>query len=171
MNCIFLGGNSHHNQQWIEDVQKRIGGGVQMYRHWKTGESMIDFDHEASVLATSTNGESITVFAKSAGCLVAMKAVRELDVKIDRAVFVGFPYYWGIEKGIDVATWLKEWNVSTVFVQKEHDPVIGGEELREMLPAHVEVIVIPGENHEYGEFEGYLGKAGEFLKRSDLSLK
>lgn len=163
MKRILLGGNSFHNQSWIEEVRQRIGGDVQEYRHWKTGEPMIDFGYEASVLAMAAKDEPMTVFAKSAGCLVAMKAARELGVVIDRAVFVGFPYHWGIERGIDVALWLKEWNIPTLFAQKENDPAIGGEELREMLPSRGKILIIPGNDHEYGEFDLYLSSVEDFF--------
>ncbi|MBI5794022.1 hypothetical protein HZA87_02970 [Candidatus Uhrbacteria bacterium] len=164
---VLLPGNGAHNREWIESVQARLGGQIQIYRHWQSGEALIQFDHEADVLARVADGESICVFAKSAGCFVAMKAVREQGVKIERAVFVGVAVEWGEELKIPVREWLADWDVPTLFVHKIQDPVIHLDHLKPLLPAGSELLDLPGADHDYLELDTFIPKARSFLLPSD----
>lgn len=148
---ILLPGNGSHNRTWIESIQTGIGGTVHYYKHWLVEGSEIDFPYEARTLAERANGQTISVFAKSAGCLVAMKAVREFGMQIEKAVFVGTPVKWGIAKWIPVTEWIREWSVPTLFIQKEQDHVISAQELSVLIGARHPLITLPGKDHDYLE--------------------
>lgn len=160
---ILLPGNGTHNRQWIEDVQSRIGGEILYYKHWETGEPTIDFSVEARQLKELADGQSINVFVKSVGTLLAMKAVREVGVRIEKAVFVGTAVHWGTERGIPVRAWLKEWEIPTLFVHKENDVVISADELSTILNGRHEILVLQGADHDYMEFDQYLQRVQGIL--------
>lgn len=163
---ILLPGNGAHNRSWIESIQKETGGTIQYYNHWLTEGSEIDFSYEAQTLAKNAQGQGISVFAKSAGTLVVMKAVREFGAQIERAVFVGTPVKWGIAKWIPVSAWLSEWNVPTLFIQKEQDHVISSRELSMLIGERHRLLTLPGRDHDYLEFEQYIPQVKEVLERS-----
>lgn len=161
---ILLPGNGVHNKEWIEDIQKVLGGMIQVYRHWKNGEAMIDFAHEARVLSETVSNQPVRVFAKSAGCLVAMKAVREFGVQIERAVFVGTAVEWGEVQGLPVRSWLQDWHVPTLFVHKQQDPVIALQDLKGSLPPSSQLVELPGADHDYLELDSFIPAVKAFLE-------
>lgn len=161
---ILLPGNGVHNRGWIEEIQKMLGGTIQEYQHWKNGEAMIDFAHEARVLSETVSNQPVRVFAKSAGCLVAMKAVRELGLQIERAVFVGTAVEWGETQGLAVRSWLQDWHVPTLFVHKQQDPVIALQNLKASLPPSSQLVELPGADHDYFELDSFIPAVKAFLE-------
>lgn len=153
---ILLPGNGAHNRDWIERIQKEIGGTIQYYDHWISGEPTIDLTVEVEKLVRSAQGQPIAVFAKSAGCLVLLKAAKEQGVLISNAVFVGIPIPWGEELGLPVRTWLKEWERPTLFIHKEQDPVIPAQDLKALISERHQMLVLPGDDHDYEELEKYV---------------
>ena len=161
---VLLPGNSVHNRAWIESVQQRLGGDIQIYRHWLIGQELIDFDHEIEVLVRASAGESIRVFAKSAGCLLAMKSQNEQAVKIERAVFVGTAVGWGEELGFPVREWLAQWYVPTLFIHNKKDPVIHVDDLKPLFPPRSQLLELPGLDHDYLDLDTFLPSAISFLQ-------
>ena len=153
---LLLPGNSAGNRQSIEEIQNEIGGNILYYTHWETGEPMIDFQNETSRLVDMANGEPVIIFAKSAGTLLAMKAVREAGLRVEKAVFLGTAVNWGIERGIPVRAWLEDWRAPTLFVQNENDPVISAAELAAILDGRHTMLVLPGSHHDYNELDQFL---------------
>ncbi len=160
---VLLPGNSARNKEWIESIRDRIRGEIVIYEHWKSGEKTIDIDCEVKKLIKLANGEVIDVFAKSAGCIVALQAVHRAGLNIRKAVFVGTAVLWADEMTIPVMAWLEEWSVPTLFIQKQQDPAISAEELRGIMPSGNELIVLPGDDHDYLELDAYIGRVKEFL--------
>ena len=160
---ILLPGNSVGNRESIEQIRDEIGGAVQYYDHWDSGASEVDFAAETQKLKDTANGKPIRILAKSAGCLVAMKAYYDLGVEIEKAVFLGVAANWGEERNMPVRKWIKKWNVATLFIHKEHDFVIEASELSELIGDRNEIFVLPGNNHDYNEFEKFMPKLKEML--------
>lgn len=160
---ILLPGNGSHNKEWIESVRDAIGGEILVYEHWKTGEKVIDFEKETKRLAEMAQDEEVEIFAKSAGCLLAIKAVHEGGIRVRKAVFVGAAVRWGEELGLPVSEWLKDWTFPTLFIQAVGDPAIPGEELRPLLPLAGLLKVVPGEDHDYADLVEYIGDVRAFL--------
>lgn len=158
-----LAGNGLHNRNWIEDIQRQIGGNIQYYQHWEIGAPELNFDVEARVLRDLSKGDPVLIFAKSAGCLVTMKAVYELGLQVERAVFVGTAVNFGLQHGIPVDGWLKEWRVPTLFVHKENDKVIAADELRQMINENQQTLILSGKDHDYLEFDQYLPQVKGWL--------
>lgn len=161
---ILLPGNGKYNQIWIESIQCELGGDIQMYRHWQTGEPIVDFDFEAQKLQQTANGGAIRVFAKSAGCLVAMKAARELGVKIECAIFVGIAIEWGEELKLPVKEWLTQWQVPTLFVHKQYDPIIALKDLKPLLMPSAPLVELTGADHDYFELDSFIPAVKAFLE-------
>lgn len=160
---ILLPGNSVRNKEWIEMIQKEIGGEILQYEHWKTGAPLIDIEKETEALRRFAGANPIRIFAKSAGCLLAMRAARDNGLTIVRAVFVGTAVTWGREKGFAVNEWLAAWQVPTLFIQKEGDRAIPAGELQSILPRSGELYSLPGDDHDYMEMKMFIPKVKEFL--------
>lgn len=160
---ILLPGNSAGNREGFEALQSRLGGTILYYQHWSTGEPMIDFETEARRLAELANDSPVRVIAKSAGCLLAMRAVREAAVDIEKAVFLGTAVLWGEERGIPVREWLQEWSVPTLFIHKEQDPVIAVADLQAIVNRRHEILALPGNDHNYDDLDVFIEKAGGML--------
>ncbi len=155
LRTILLPGNSADNRQSIDEIRALIGGEVLYYKHWESGESEIDFEIEVKRLLKLANGNRVSIVAKSAGTLLAMKAAREAGLHVERAVFLGTAVNWGIERGIPVREWLREWNVPTLFVHKECDPIISARELSAILNGRHELLVLPGNDHDYCQHDQF----------------
>lgn len=162
-NIILLPGNGVHNRDWIEQVQSSIGGNILYYEHWNSGASTMDLEVEMEKLVEAAGGKPIRVFAKSAGAILAMKAVREANVEIEKAVFVGTAVNWGVKLGLLVHEWLEEWKVPTLFIQKEHDRAFFAGELLTLLGGRHELLVLQGEDHDYLEFDQYIPRVQAML--------
>ena len=168
-NITLLPGNGVHNRDWIEQVQSSIGGNILYYEHWSSGASTMNIDVETERLAEVASGKPIRVFAKSAGAILAMKAVRGASVELEKAVFVGTAVNWGIKLGLPIRAWLEEWKVPTLFIQKEHDRAFFAGELSTLLSGRYELLVLPGEDHDYLEFDQYIPRVQATLIQDSLS--
>lgn len=164
LKVLLLPGNGIHNKAWIERVQSDIGGDILSYAHWQSGEKLIDFDVEGERLKEMAEMQSVFVFAKSAGAVLAMKTVRELGLRVEKAVFVGMPVSWGMERGLPVDVWLQEWSVPTLFIQKEHDPAFSASALAEFLSGEHELLILKGEDHEYAELEWFIPRVEQVFE-------
>lgn len=160
---VLLPGNSAGNRASIDEMQKVIGGEALHYLHWDTGAPMIDFEREVQRLAEFVGEDRINVLAKSAGTLLAMRAMREAGLQIEKAVFLGTAVNWGAERGIPVRQWLQEWRVPTLFVHKEYDPVISTAELSTILNEHHSMLVLPGSDHDYFELDKFIPQVRAML--------
>lgn len=163
MELILLGGNSVKNKEWIEEVENYLkedfdSTHVHYYKHWETGEALIDINYEVNSLANYlSNKEDYVIFAKSAGCLVVVKGVYDGKISPSRCVFAGFPVAWAKENKFDLDNWLNEYSVKTSFVQNSHDPAIFVEDLRnyldEMNFSNYKIIELEGDTHSYDDLE------------------
>lgn len=163
MRILLLPGNSAGNRESIEQAQKAIGGEILYYQHWDSNTPTIDFEVEAKRLVHLAGGDRVYILAKSAGTLLAMKTVREARLQIEKAVFLGTAVNWGAERGMSVQEWLREWGVPTLFVHKEHDPVISAAELSMILNGRHELLVLPGNDHDYNQIDQFILKTREMF--------
>src|SRR4030042_6785686 len=104
MNLILLPGNTPGNKNWIEEVEQSLkpnfsSTNIQFYRHWQTGDDLVDLDHELEELVDKTSKLSdYLIFAKSAGVVLSVKGICEGKIKPGWCVFVGTPILWAKEK-------------------------------------------------------------------------
>lgn len=175
MQLVLLAGKSKRNKEWIEDVEKNVkdmfdSTYIQYYEHWKNEEEkLMDFDLELSRLQSEVQEkDGYVVFAKSAGALLALRAISEGAIKPLKCVFCGAAVNWGLSKGLPIDVWLESLSMPVLFIQKTEDPAISFEELRELLRAKgvVDFTMVEqeGDDHHYGDLELLRKEITEFLK-------
>lgn len=162
MILFLLGGKSVSNQKWIEKVDKLVNRDfektvIQYYDHWKTGIGDIDVEKELKELEEKTRDVSDwVVFAKSAGALVVLKGIYEKKLSPKKCIFIGLALHFGRVIG-DIDTWLKDYSVPTLFIEKTNDPACSYSELLEILEKsnakNYSTKEISGDDHEYDDIE------------------
>ena len=156
---LILSGNNWRNQEWTEEVERVVSEDfvltwILKYENWKTHAAILDPEAETGKLAEKARdfGE-YAVFAKSAGTILCMKAVKEGKLKPVKCMFVGTSIKWGKEQGWPVNEWVRGFGVPTLYVQKKDDPIMGFEELRlaleELEVINCKLMEIPGSSHHY----------------------
>lgn len=164
MDLILLSGNSFSHKEWILDVEKTLHplfgkALVQDYKHWQDNSPVIYLNDEVSILKheLAKLSEPYVVFAKSAGTLLALKSIYLKVINPVKCIFLGLPVGWGKTNGFEVGTWLRDYTVPTLFVQKTHDPAMSFVDMKEYLTRHnvqnAHFKEVPGDDHYYGDFE------------------
>jgi len=170
---ILLPGNDPLNKKWIEEVSETFkryfpNRKILYYKHWQpenTKEASINFDLEIQRLKeeiSSWQDREYYVFAKSAGCVLALLAMKEGFLKPVQCFFVGFPLYFARQHGYVIEDLLEVSlksadNNAPVFIQKEFDPACHAENLKEILdgiyPRGYMLNVVKGDNHHYEDID------------------
>jgi hypothetical protein len=178
MQFILFGGNSLANSLWLEEMKTALEqefGEVlaHRYRHWETGESLIDLDGElASFLEEFRSAGPYVMVAKSVGALLALKGIFESKLNPVACVFVGTSVTWGREKGFEVDKWLKNYSTLTLFIHKSKDPITSIEFLKAALTEarakNYRFHIMPGNDHNYFEYRELVLVIKSFLKEENL---
>ena len=159
MNLIILPGNNWRNQEWTEEVERVLREDfvltwILKYNNWESHTVVLDPEKECQKLIEKANefGE-YSIFAKSVGTLLCMKAVNEGKLHPAKCMFVGTAIKWGREQGWSVDEWVKGFSVPTLYVQKTDDPIMGFEDLRLALEKlgvmNCKLVEISGSSHHY----------------------
>lgn len=172
---IILPGNSPKNKAWGEGVAAHFGSlfddvYMQSYKHWETGEEVIDFEHEAKRLAeAAAGGGEQYVFAKSFGSILTFTAVHQGLIAPRACIFFGIPF--NLVEGHDI--WSGAWSPVETFVvpaiafHNEHDPVADYAFTNRILAKHgtgsIRTIPMSGDNHTYDDFAAYDPHVKDFL--------
>mgnify|MGYP006297015347 CR=1 FL=1 len=173
MNLYLLSGNSFQNKAWIEDVQMVLAETfretrIQYYRHWETGEEVVEFEHELGVISENAdfmNGQ--VVLGKSAGAMLAARAVSEGLIEPAICVFFGVPLAFAREHERDIEGVFADFATPTLFIQQTDDPYASASELRTFLDevgVHDHTFLeVPGDDHRYSDLETYAERITEFV--------
>lgn len=163
MNLILLGGNHIGNKKWIESVEKLLrpyfaSTHIHYYRHWETGEEWIDLDYELEqVEKVAKKMEKYVIFARSAGTILTIKGNFLKTLTPQFCIFVGIAIKWAEHFKLPVQTWLKNYTLPTLIIQKSHDPAISYKELKKFLAnsrsQNANIVEIPGDDHYYRDIE------------------
>lgn len=163
MHIIYLPGNSAGNKDWIEKVKAKFdkfsAGEILYYDHWQTGQKWLNLTAESAKLAKMVEGQKdYFVFAKSAGCGLALKNIFEKKFNPQKAIFCGFPTVRYLEYPLP----------PTIFVQNGFDPVCSFEKLAKALaavtPVNFKLIKNPGiHSHDYDNFDQLATLAKNFF--------
>lgn len=159
MNLILLGGNNLSNKEWIESIEKLVRPNfdltlIQYFKHWETGEKMMDFEHEYRALLDITNELSdYAIFAKSLGAILAIKAMVSGAINPKKCIFAGVAIGMGLQMGLITESDLSKIKVPILFIQKTNDPAIAAKDLKSLLEQqsvkNYTLKEIPGDNHDY----------------------
>jgi predicted alpha/beta-hydrolase family hydrolase len=159
MNALILGGENPRHYEWVRRVAVELQPHFKHaeyldYRHWSTGEPTdVAHELEAAERLAARLGDYVIV-AKSIGTVIAILGISGEKLKPVRCVFMGLPL-GAAERFIrDKSAFA---NVPpTMFVQNEHDPLGSGAEAAAYLKAlpikQYDLIVIPGDTHDYADF-------------------
>lgn len=168
MHLIILPGNSkEYNEQWLYDSEKNYkdlfdSTTTHVFKHWETGEDMIDIPTEVEKLIKEVEGkDDYVIFAKSAGTQTTATAVAEGKISPKKCVFVGSPW-GGLSKDI-----LSKYNIPTLFIQQTDDMFFKYPELEKLLKGsgiqNYKLIETPGNNHAYDNYDEIKGWIKEFV--------
>lgn len=162
MNLLLLGGNSIKNRGWIQQIGEDLRPYfeevlVHQYKHWSSGTEFIDFEAEQIALDSVDKTKEWCVFAKSAGTLLTMMAVKNKKFAPLKSVFVGTAINWGRERGVDVEKLIEAYSIPTFFIQKTSDPACSFLDLKALLENQefksVELYEVEGNDHSYDDLK------------------
>lgn len=137
MRILYLPGNTANHKEWVDKLAKdtdiSLEKDILHYKHWETGDQIINFDTELERLRDLVKDDEYIVVGKSAGCALGLMAYKQKIVNAKRFIFLGFPYLWLEKLGIDPKELLSNIDKPVLFLQKPHDPVIGLCDLKERI--------------------------------------
>lgn len=163
MDLILLPGNNKSNGPWIEEVAANLSDifekiNIQYYEHWQHENGSIDIELETNRFVDKLKEIDTTdymIFAKSAGCILTLKAIYEEKALPMACFFTGFAYSFAKKNNWDIDAWLDGYDVPTLFIEKEFDPAISYEDLKKLLEernaTNYSLQKIPGNDHHYGD--------------------
>ena len=153
---VILGGNSTSNIEWVKDLSKKLSSSLEKktisYRHWSSGDNMIDIDYEGKKLANLLD-KSDVVIAKSAGSLVLLKALSISKIKIKKAIIFGFPLKWAVNNNLSVVNLVNSLNCSSIIYQNKKEIIGTPAEINKLFKnkrvKNYELVELEGEGHYY----------------------
>ncbi len=173
MNLILLPGNHITNRDRIEKIEKNLedlfdSTYIQYYKHWQTNKNLINLEEELKILTKEANSfGKYTIFAKSAGALLALRGIFEGKISPLKCIFVGTPMSWDHAINIQADKWLRNYSVPTLFIQQTKDPFMSYQKLVKPLEKskakNYQIKEIPGETHNYENISQLKQLVSEFI--------
>jgi hypothetical protein len=163
MNLLLLGGNSLSNRDFILTANDKIGGlfakvHVLDYRHWEGGEKWIDLDHELSQLEKLKLPNTLGIFAKSIGTVLAMQAIGKSIIKPKFLLLLGIPLSFIKDEFPEFGAILAKTDIPTTIIHNFNDPVGSSDEVQEFLGKSISTmtncrfVVNTGDTHNYEDY-------------------
>lgn len=163
MTIVLLPGNSVSNREWLNRLAERFKKDFELviphaYRHWETGEALIDLQEELKRLTERIPvGQRYTIVAKSAGVILTMKGIFERVLSPTFCVFIGTPIPWANAEGILDKRWFQKSAIAILFIQNERDPIMNLSALRQFLGhtglSNYRISPLPGRDHDYTDLD------------------
>ncbi len=163
MDLLLLSGNSKRGKDWLKKVDAYLSPQFKKtyrhdYAHWNRGEPEIDLDLELQRLSIITkNLSSYMIFAKSAGTVLASKAVALDTLRPKSCLFVGLPLKMIHGQNLPFKKWLGSVNIPIIILQHTSDPFGSFQEVKQYVKAvnqdNIIVNELPGDSHDYSEFQ------------------
>lgn len=167
MKLILLGGNSIKNKDWIEKVEEQMSPlfdetHIQYYEHWSTEGAQIDIDKEIKTLAkTLAEEDEYIIFAKSIGCIIALRTIKEHHIKPESYLFTGFPLNFSLEHKLPIDQWVKNLDIDGIIIQNKDDPAGSSEKVDEFLiknqVINYDMVELEGNTHDYENLDEITG--------------
>ncbi|MCL5729979.1 MAG: hypothetical protein M1165_00210 [Candidatus Pacearchaeota archaeon] len=162
MEIILLSGNNANTKDWIENLSDSIKSfgrtHIQYYKHWTDETPAINFDVESGILKNYlSNKKDYVIIAKSAGVVLALKSINEGNLHPKGCIFMGLPYSWTKNNRINILGLLNSYNIPTIFIQNNNDPLMSFDELFNLLSKipnkDFRFVKFTGNTHDYCDFE------------------
>lgn len=181
MKLILLPGNSKKNKEWAKNLAQTMKDlfekvEVVEYRHWSTKEKVINLDYEASDLASRVkDDDEVVIMAKSAGTILAAKAIFEKKIDVSKCIFMGVPIRWSEGNGFDVHKWFEKYSTPTLFLQNSNDPVMSYADLwdyaNDMQFKNNRMVQLEGQSHDYEDTVRIREEVIAFFEATDLAAE
>jgi hypothetical protein len=165
---IVLSGNSLKNKAWGELMLTEYGSQFDAsymleYDHWTSGEGNINFEAEEAKLRNHVTAlpeaTEVTVFAKSAGSLLAFLAIHHGVVTLARVAFFGIPFdLAATELFKDNWSAVDAFKLPAIAFHNVEDPTTSYEFTKATLAAHaphIKLITTHEADHWYGDIATY----------------
>ncbi|MFW5846860.1 MAG: hypothetical protein ACOCUU_01750 [Nanoarchaeota archaeon] len=177
MKLYILPGNHISNKEWARDLKNSLINNfkkIEMieYLHWTNNKDIMDLDHEVEHLKIIMNDEKeFGIIAKSLGCILTLKAIKEKKISPKFIVLLGIPIEWCKENGIEIEKYIKEFSCPTLLFHNKGDPTISSDELFEYLEKrkinNYNLIKLDNNTHDYINFSKMKEGINNFLESFD----
>lgn len=175
MDIILLPGNSQLNKDWINEVANALKPDFKKvfthyYSHWNLEkEEILDLKKELdSILIYSKKSPEYYIFAKSAGIILALKAINQSKLSPKKCIFVGFPLNWARKNNLPLENALNNLKIPSLFIQKTNDPTCSFKNLKKILASakvkNCSLIEISGDDHHYENISFLRSEIKRFLR-------
>lgn len=174
---LVLAGGSKRNQAWGEACAEYFKDQFDLtcfihYDHWETGEPNIDFAVELEKVAITAEGAGEKgdwyIFAKSIGSILVLKAVAAGAIIPNKCVFFGMPFSVVKDTAFkDDWSLLQNFKTPALAFHNANDPTANCEFTKEKLTTlapDITLVTLPGDTHDYLDFETYQQQITDFLK-------
>lgn len=162
MNVIVLGGKNPQQYEWVREVREALEfAGLPVvlhdYAHWLRGEREIDFEAELDAVAelATVQDDGYIVVAKSIGCVLGVISIARGALKPSACLLLGLPLKTA-KTNAELVSALASLP-TTIFAQNEQDPLGSYEDVkafaRPLVPATTAFVPLPGDSHDYADFE------------------
>lgn len=173
MQVIVLGGKNPQQYEWIREVREALEfAGLPVvlhdYAHWLRGEREIDFEAELDAIAelSAVQDDEYIVVAKSIGCMLGVISIAQGRLKPKACLLLGLPLKTA-KTNAELASALGSLP-TTIFAQNEQDPLGAYEDVkafaRPLVPATTAFVPLPGDSHDYADFELIAALATKLVK-------
>jgi hypothetical protein len=170
---LLLPGNDPRQREWGRAVEAALRdllgtGQILEYTHWDDPDTpTIDFEKELGRLKDALDERRDWIlFAKSAGVMLGLMAVRQGLLSPQAAVLVGTPLSAG--QPVDIGPWISSLPGYALYIQQESDPVGSAADLDALLSdcqgCRYDLVVLPGDSHHY-DVEELRGVVSDHLER------
>ncbi len=158
MNIFALPGINQKTEKWAANLLQELAAAdrhltVQHYGHWDNGgDQCLNFHGEVERL----QGCDIDLLiAKSLGVMIGLMACSRDLIRPSQMVLIGTPVTAFREQNIDLRQLVSGMSGTRLFIQQSHDIVGSCASLRDEVGEieSVEIIEIPGENHQYKDLK------------------
>lgn len=156
MKIHVLPGIKQKTEAWAYKLLKELVTGdstatVQRYLHWDSGEdSCLKSGDELERLKGC---DMDLLIGKSLGVMLGLQACNKGIVSPKKAIFIGTPVTAFPEESLDLRQLTSDLAIPVLYIQQKDDIVGSATGLREHLTADVELIEIPGNNHQYKDIK------------------
>ena len=166
MKILLLPGNSVENRDWIREITESLDDPfdeiiTHEYDHWKKDRPAINFELELDHLQNKiSQTDEYVIFAKSAGCILALLAIEKEIIQANSMIFVAIPFAWSRAKQYPLGEYLANLSIPKLFIAKAKDFLCEFEKLNAYLQKNdvknfktelYDVKGEPNDNHHYAD--------------------
>lgn len=166
---IVLGGNNPNNKDWASQLAEGFSKfgepHLQIYGHWKTGGSDIDFEAELVELTNFLEncGGTYSIVCKSAGALLALQGINQGSLAPDYLVCIGLPLEYADYRGLQLDKLVSKNKIPTLYIQAIDDPAGKADAVSAIVADHGIFSEIPGKDHNYSDLDQITTIASDFI--------